>query len=345
MPFTDNDLAKYPFLPQAVNYIKQLGLTIEDLTENLEEILKRAELRIKASFDVVLQIQRPLKNFDIEISSFPVAIMIVAAIDDKYLKKRYALYEAKKIYENLKQEKIGKIMDIANIFNWEIKEISSKTGTYLSLTLHFVDYLQNSTALQESEWKLINRHLDKGKVYLTKGEACRLLQEEVRKHIEKKLDVKVVLAPAKIKKKVEELKNSFAAQKGTFKLEEYPKTVDFEAFPPCIRALFNNVSSGYHLSHIGRFTLTTFLVNIGMASEKVIDFFRVLSDFNERLSRYQVEHIAGERGSRTKYIPPKCTTLQTHGVCVKPNEICERIRHPLAYYRRKQNVLRSESKK
>jgi DNA primase large subunit len=81
--------------------------------------------------------------------------------------------------------------------------------------------------------------------------------------------------------------------------------------------------------------LTSFLVNVGMPSEKVTDLFRSFSDYNERMTRYQVEHIAGERGSRTRYTPPRCETLQTHGVCVNPDASCRNIRHPLSYYRRK----------
>ena len=67
-----------------------------------------------------------------------------------------------------------------------------------------------------------------------------------------------------------------------------------------------------------------------------------LPDFNERLTRYQVEHIAGGRGSRTKYIPPRCDTLRTHGVCPSMDDICREVRHPLAYYRRKLRVAERE---
>ncbi|MFX0198433.1 MAG: DNA primase regulatory subunit PriL, partial [Candidatus Hodarchaeota archaeon] len=55
------------------------------------------------------------------------------------------------------------------------------------------------------------------------------------------------------------------------------------------------------------------------------------------------EHIAGRRGSRTKYIPPRCDTLRTHGICHTSEEICKGIRHPLAYYRRKLKTIRAEA--
>jgi len=333
MPLTKDDLAKYPFLLQAQNYIKQLNLTIQELTET-PQIIKHAQQHITASFDATPP--QPPKNPEIEIASFPVATMMVAAINDKYLKKRYALHEAKKIHEHLKQEPQETILEIANFFKWNVETIPPETKAY-PFTLHFTNYLQNTTTLQQTEWKLINRQLNKGKVYLTQHEATRLLQEEIRKHIEAKLDTKVSTLPPEVKETVEKLKNTFTARKGAIKLEEYPKTVDLEAFPPCIKSLYNSISTGHHLSHIGRFTLTTFLVNIGMTAENVIDLFRTLSDFNERLTRYQVEHIAGQRGSRTKYKPPKCSTLQTHGVCINPDEDCEKAWSPLTCYKRKLN--------
>jgi DNA primase large subunit len=72
-----------------------------------------------------------------------------------------------------------------------------------------------------------------------------------------------------------------------------------------------------------------------MSPENVTELFKNFSDYSERMTRYQVEHIAGDRGSRTRYTSPRCDTLQTHSVCVNPDELCGRIRHPLVYYRRK----------
>ncbi len=80
-------------------------------------------------------------------------------------------------------------------------------------------------------------------------------------------------------------------------MEGFPKVVVQEAFPPCVIALYDAASKSRHLSHVGRFTLTSFLINIGMSPEALTELFKSFSDFNERLTRYQVEHIAGSRGS------------------------------------------------
>jgi len=84
-----------------------------------------------------------------------------------------------------------------------------------------------------------------------------------------------------------------------------------------------------------RFALTSFLVNAGMELEDIVKLFVSISDFDEAFTRYQIEHIAGIRGGRTKYTPPTCKTLQTHQVCVNPDKLCDRINHPLSYYRRR----------
>jgi len=118
-------------------------------------------------------------------------------------------------------------------------------------------------------------------------------------------------------------------------IEEMPKVVVQGAFPPCINALYADAAQSHHLSHIGRFTLTSFLVNIGMTPEGLNDMFKTFSDYNERLTRYQIEHIAGERGSGTRYKPPQCSVLQTHGVCKNRDDLCRRVYHPLKYYEAK----------
>jgi DNA primase large subunit len=332
MPFTQTDLAKYPFLPQAQTYIKQLNLTIQELTET-PRIIKHAEQRITNSFETATQLSRQLATPEIEIASFPVATMMVAAIADNYLRKRYALHEAKTMYGYLGHESPEKIQEIARFFSWDIQDLQD-TSPY-PFTLHFINYLQNTTHLQEPGWKLVNRQLRHGRVTVTQHEAARLLQEEIRRYVEARLDTKVKALPPELKATVERLKNTFTARKGAIRQEEYPQTVNHEAFPPCIRALYDALSSGHHLSHTGRFTLTTFLVNIGMPTEAVLDLYRHVSDFNERLTRYQVEHIAGERGSRTRYQPPTCQTLRTHGVCTNPDDNCKNVRHPLSSYRRR----------
>jgi DNA primase large subunit len=333
--FAKSDLAKYPFLKENTEYVRKLNLKIEDLT-NLEfsTILERAQERVEEAILYTI-VSRKARNEEIEILSFPAAIMLTIATQNSFIKKRYALAEAKQAFEDLKLEPKERILAIAKNFGWKLA-LNTQTGTPYEFTLDFTDYLKNTTHLRDKKWKLINRLLSNGKVYLTRNEAARLLSEEVRRHIEKRLEVKELPKfPPKITEISEKIKKLSLEKIGKTEMEGFPTTITQTAFPPCIEALYEAFSSGRHLSHIGRFALTSFLVNIGMPSEKVIELFKNISDFNERMTRYQVEHIAGERGSGTRYITPKCDTLKTHGVCVNPDNLCRQIRHPLGYYRKK----------
>jgi len=300
-------------------------------------VLTRAEKRIEEAILYALVNEQQL-NDEIEILSFPIAVMLVSATNDPSMKRRYALAEAKRAYSLLKQENKDKISQVASIFNWRIK--SAKTAA--DFAVHFADFLRNTTGFHEAKWKLINRTMFNGEILVTRDETARLLAEEVRGHIEKKLETKIGLElPQSVTDGVERLKQLFASRRGKMRLEEMPKEIVLDAFPPCIRELRSSALAGKHISHVGRFALTSFLINSGMTVENVIDVFRPSSDFNERMTRYQVEHIAGGRGSRTKYIPPRCDTLRTHGVCPGMDEICRRIRHPLAYYRRKLRIMKT----
>ena len=333
--FTKNDIAKYPFLKAATRYIKIPDLRIEDLTSpDLEEILKRAEERVEEAV-LYARVSRKLKNEDIEISSYPVAIVLATATGSSFIKRRYALAEAKQAYEDLKDEPREKILEFAKNFEWKLR-LNENSEIPFEFVLNFTDYLRNTTHLRVKKWKLVNRLLSEGNVCLTRNETARLLSEEVRRHIEKRLEVKELPRfPQKIMETAEKINRLSVEKIGKAEMEGFPKTIAQAAFPPCIKALYQAVSAGRHLSHTGRFTLTSFLINIGMPPENVIELFKNFSDFNERMTRYQVEHIAGERGSRTRYIPPKCDTLKTHGVCTGPDELCQKVQHPLAYYRRK----------
>ena len=332
--FTQNDLAKYPFLKETATHMKKLNLKIEEFANpEMGQILNRAEERVKNAI-LSASVGEKRENY-VEIPSFPVAIMLAIATNNSFIKKRYALAEAKQAFKDMQFENRERIMAIALDFGWNL---ASNRGSAIPLdfALNFTDYLRNTTHLRDKKWKLVNRILVNGQVYLTQHDVARLLQEEAQSRIERRLEVTELPSfPEKITEMAEQLLELAKERIGEEEMAGFPKVVSQSAFPPCIVALYEAASKGRHLSHVGRFTLTSFLVSIGMPSEKVTELFKSFSDYNERLTRYQIEHIAGERGSRTRYTPPQCATLQTHGVCVNPDVLCRWVRHPLAYYRRK----------
>ncbi|MEM3867048.1 MAG: DNA primase regulatory subunit PriL, partial [Candidatus Bathyarchaeia archaeon] len=77
------DLAKYPFTKEAAEYVKNLGLKIDDLTSiEFIEVINRAEERIKEAI-LNVKISKEWLHNDVEILSFPTAILLLSGIKDE----------------------------------------------------------------------------------------------------------------------------------------------------------------------------------------------------------------------------------------------------------------------
>jgi DNA primase large subunit len=332
-------------MKETAEHVRGIDLDIKELeSEEFAPILNRAEERIRSALTDTSAYAKahprdePRDN-EIEVFSFPIAVMLVAATEDSFISSRYSLAEAKRASELLKEEQKEKLLEVANNFNWNIRLVNR--GPYV-FALRFPVFLKNATGFQDKSWKLVNHLLINGEIFLTEREVSRLLEEEVRRYIERKLDTKVKFLPSNIMARVNQLRQLAAKKREEIQFEEMPKRVVMEAFPRCVKGIYDRVAAGRPASHMGRFALTSFLLGIGMSVEDVFKFFRSVSDFNERMTRYQVEHIAGTRGSGTKYTPPNCSTLRTHGICVTPEADCIGAVNPLVCYKRKLQTLPEE---
>ncbi len=325
-----------------------MGLDISDLESDFfVPFLDRAEKRVQeALLDLSAysktQPRDEPKEHEIELFSFPIAVMLVVASDASFLKNRYALAEAKRASALLEGEEKEKLLEITNNFDWNAKLIDDPKLQPYSFAVSFPIFLRNATGFHDANWKLVNHLVIDGNVFLTKREVSRLLEEEVRKYIENRLDTSIRSLPNFLMDRVNKLMEIAAEKEEQIRLERMPGRVVMEAFPPCIQGVYDKVSAARPVSHLGRFALTSFMLSIGMSSEEVFNFFRSVSDFNERMTRYQIEHIAGTRGSGTKYTPPNCATLRTHGICVSRDEECRGAVNPLICYKRKLKKIPEE---
>ena len=339
------DYAKYPFTKEATEYVKSLDLRIEELdAPEYAQVVDRAEERLEQALSEGTVSSIGYASTEAEILSFPVAKALVAHIEDGFLKRRYALAEAKRMGLLLGEEEDEKLLEIAKTsLGWRVERRPYKQGLTHVLTIHFTDYLRNAVGFHDDHWKLVNRRMSNGGVILEKGEPARLMREDVTAKIEGDLEKspKVNLhdiAPG-LAGRAEGIRQILLQRKASLRAEELPKSIIVAAYPPCVRRLSDNLLAGQHIPHMGRLTLTSFLLAVGMSTDDLVKLYISVSDFSETMTRYQVEHIAGQRGSRTKYTPPKCDTLKTHGLCPGPDELCQYIRHPLSYYRRKVRML------
>ncbi|WP_448577981.1 DNA primase [Thermosphaera sp.] len=207
---------------------------------------------------------------------------------------------------------------------------------------------------QDSSYNLSSQIVHEGFVYVDRKRFARLLEEACFHYILKtyedlqtpSADFLSEIQPliTEVEKYLENVKwwkRSFVKDRGVG--EEVYGVVE-EAFPPCMKKILSIMKTGGNPSHEERFNLAAFLVNIGYSVEDVLAVFRTTADFDEKIARYQVEHIAGLRGSRRKYTPYSCDRMKSVGAC-PIQEYCKGGKHPLSVYKHNLKLLKQSAEK
>jgi DNA primase large subunit len=328
-------LAKYPFLRDAAEHVKDKGVTLDDLLGH--EVYRQARVRGKARVvdaleDGVIRL-RPMGSEEEqleEILSYPMARMYVSCVGDKFLTKHYALAEGVAMYERLEKEDLDVLEEVA--FQLGVKMAIDGD----SLRMHFTDYLRFTSRMRSKEWKLVNTEVRDGQVALSQVKFSRVLQQALQDRIEEELPLPVNDTIAKaLGQDLRELKDRTAIKRDQFKAEDFGK-VSVENFPPCMKHLIGMAQAGENMPHTGRFALTAFLHHVGLSPEEILALFSASPDFDQSKTKYQVDHITGET-SGTEYTPPECATMKSYGICFDADSLCnhpkEYVKHPLSYYR------------
>src|SRR3989304_6057708 len=102
---TRADLAKYPFLTKASKYIRELGLSIDDIaTPEFSPVLERAEKRLEEALSKGKVSRSDEADEKTGILSFPVFNLILGLTGEERARRRFALAEANRAYDLLRQK-------------------------------------------------------------------------------------------------------------------------------------------------------------------------------------------------------------------------------------------------
>jgi DNA primase large subunit len=326
------EIAKYPFLTEAGNYLKEKGFTLEqfDKDEDLRPIIELALSRIEAAANgKIFNSDFGIKNLDIEVFSFLVAVILLKQSGMNTLIKRFSLAEARRaekflekdlsIHNKTNEQIAMKI--IKDLFAMEIQ----KNDDYFVIPVP--DYLKHAVHFHEKEWKLVNRLVDNGSVFLSAHETVRLIRKELDNFISSKIQsVSIPLIPNSFKKPISDLLS--LAKKFSVQF------VETTEYPPCIKHALEVLNKGENLPHSGRFMLATYLLNKGQTIEEIAPLFKNAPDYNEKTTLYQLKHLSGNFGSGTKYSCPSCEKLKSENLCYIIPE-CNNIINPLQFGRKK----------
>ncbi|HNX18092.1 MAG TPA: DNA primase regulatory subunit PriL [Methanoregula sp.] len=333
------ELSHFPFLKKAQDPIRSRFTSLGSLLGT-----PKGEALVSQAIERITEAANPRKNRvpevcespEDEIASYALARIIASCVSDRQLIDRLTRYEAERAYYFLVNEEewnSNYVQDNGDYSRlWT--EIADELGIRISHDrMPVADYVELVAPLHDNRYRLINRQVTRGFVTVNKNERYELLRERIRVLLRRDLPHRVpkeiceLLAP-----KTEEIKKAYQEQM----LRQFGK-VEESAFPPCMQALISALAAGTNLTHAGRFSLTAFLHNIGMDINGIAELYARSPDFNVEMTMYQVEHITGRGGTSTEYTTPACAAMQTTGLCVHRDPLCEKVSHPLSYYKAKKS--------
>ena len=356
-------LCFFPFLRKSSDYIKEIGVSLDDLIysaaferardRGCERVISAIKTGEVSSHHVLA------KDVDMEILSYPFARILVSCIGDTHLARRYARAEAKTAYKILSAsisdetllhalaEDLGVTVLCGGASHTSYDGVVGAAKLDFGVRMyriHFTDYLRLASELKGSKWRLVNRMLHEGFVMVSGNDLLQLFHEAFYDRVRENLPIEVPrdICDA-VRKYTDEIRQVLSVNTRE-DLSIACDEISQSAFPPCISYLLKRLMGGEEISHSARFALTSFLLNIGMRTEDIIRLYEKAPDFDAEKTRYQIEHIAGSRG--TKYTAPSCRTMRTYGICVRKNdELCEKVAHPLGYYALAKEKEKSEKRR
>lgn len=342
--------AEYPFLPGAETLLSEESVSVRALLSDAAFTSARAlgRARILAAADDPRGARdlEELARADpyVRLLSFLFARLVVSAGTVPAALRRWAVSEAKRNHARLLNVPLAELSEVARRLGFSFE--AGPDGVEVPL----VDYLRLSVPIREAEFRLPRQSLRRGSVAVRPARAARLLQEAVRLRLAEPLPLAEDVI-GEVREREADLLGELARTTPTpvarAGVGVGPLRPDL--FPPCIRKMQRTLQKGENLSHSGRFCLAAFLHRTGADFETIVDAYRGAPDFDESVTRYQVEHITLRDGGRG-YAPPECETLRSHGLCARegdPTAIEARdrardercfepsLRHPLQYYRRR----------
>ncbi|TFH02635.1 MAG: DNA primase, partial [Nitrosopumilus sp.] len=296
-----DEIAKYPFLADAGQYLKNQGFSLEQFgtDPDLRDLIKKAYERILVAADGKIY-KSDLDGDHVskeaalprEVFSFLLAIVLLKLSGMHTLIKRFALAEARRAEKYLEKD-LANISDesknqlairvIDDLFSVQVE----KSDDYFVISVS--DYLKHSINFHEREWKLINRHVKNGQVFLSPHETVRLIRKELGTYINSKIiNAKT---PTMIPGFEDSVNKLVLLSK---KFVTYTATTG--EYPPCIKHAIEILEKGENLPHSGRFMLASFLLSKGQTVQQVAPLFKNAPDYNERVTLYQLNHLSGTSG-------------------------------------------------
>ena len=364
-------LARYPFLPQAKEWLNVLSIeeniTLKMLIEDpfMEPARKRGRLRLiemithskgvdmDSPFDIYTRSGQLMEAY-----SYLFAKLIICSAADEILVSRWAQAEAELAEKRLSVEGekleiiartyLDKISHEKNELYrskiWDGKGIrifGLKRGVW---KIGLVDFIELCPNISGSRWRLANHEIEQGWITLTDEEnycsdaqLSRLLREKIKVEIQRDVREQIEKLGEEQIPGLETYVKMVTETLGDFKKRELELSmVDQEDWPPCMHKAITELARGVNVNHTGRFFLASMASKLALPQKDAIAFFHNAPDFSESVTSYQIGQIY-----EMDYTPTSCEKMKLGSNCAVEfgdDSLCDKewLKNPVQYVAVKQ---------
>lgn len=342
---------KYPFLPGAVDIVRNIELDELLSSPIYEEAREYGISRVRSGFTGE---RVPFTSEENRIIGFYVSKLFLMALNDPVITRRFANMIRDEVESYLLWDTDDNVYAVSSALKISNRDVDEDTrrlyenypkhgsvgAKFEVFTLiHFLDFIKYASKLSGEAFKLVYQPLKNGWIPVAREEFVKILREAFVHEFVEEIETQAERAKTLRKyfeKEINEMRSLKDEYIAKYTSKEFGDVME-EAFPPCLKSIIVKLKNGVNLPHQARFFLVTFLHKIGMKNEDIMKIFATAPDFNESMTKYQVEHITGGI-SKKEYEVPKCSTLQAYGLCIKDvanDNLCKKewMTHPLLYYK------------
>lgn len=253
---------------------------------------------------------------------------------------------------SVSEEKVESFSEKQDIYKFLKKHINSENNINVNYSLpedrdldkdilnsniykvNVIEYLKKTSSLNSSKWSITNKGLDNGKVILEEKNMKLLMKSLLKEDIQKDLPYKnideSIYNEIKEKNIIDRLKERIPESNFEYEINE----IDEDLFPPVIKSLLKDIQNGKHLEHMERFTVASFLINLGMTNEEILDLLEINNEFGRKETLYQLNHIReGRTTDENEYVSPSYDKIESWDIEWKKDSLEEQVNHPITYYK------------
>jgi DNA primase large subunit len=237
----------------------------------------------------------PTKLLQLDLSVWLISTIMLRCLNNNFITRKFVSNYSKlfeyHLTKDIKNKEIR--LEILDYFNIK-KDIEfllvHKTEFVKIHVLDYLEILEKTASLPAPQFHIKQLPMSKGFIYIETQRFLYLLRLALEYRLYQKIKTMKVYTDNKL------INDCVSVLK-----EKYPQENEYApksgSIAPTIQELITKAYETHHLGHSERIRLGIYLQGRGFSTDYILEIYKQLSDFNEKITRYQLE-------SLKKYIKP-----------------------------------------